>query len=158
MGTNLYIVTNLDLVIEPYIVFNNSIPDRATVNSGVGTNFTVVTDLHAAKLRNFNPVILVKGQTKAICANNGTGMDDGSPADKNAFTDRHIGKQVAATTEFTVCKQYTARSDGDSICYFAPGADDCICANMNIDPERGCRINTGRGVEPGAECDRMALK
>ena len=66
MGTHLDIVGDLDLVIYSHVVFEDGIADRATVNGGVGANFTVVSDPHCAQLRYLDPMVPIKSQAKAI--------------------------------------------------------------------------------------------
>jgi len=102
MGTNVYIVSNLDMVIEPHIVFNNGIVDCAAVNSGVGTYFTIVANLYGAQLRYFYPVVLVKCQAKAIGTNNGTRVNDSPFTDSDTFTNSDARNQATTAADFAI--------------------------------------------------------
>jgi hypothetical protein len=54
VGANPDIVADLDLVIEPHIVFQNGIVDGAAVDGGVRTDFAVIADAYAAELGDFD--------------------------------------------------------------------------------------------------------
>ena len=44
MSADAYIVANLNLIIELYTFFDYCIAQGATVNTGIGANFDIVTD------------------------------------------------------------------------------------------------------------------
>ena len=50
-----HVVRNLDLVVELDAVFDDRVFQRAAVDGGIGADFDIVADQHAANLRNFFP-------------------------------------------------------------------------------------------------------
>src|SRR3546814_6716286 len=75
MRADAYVVTDLDLVVQTHIGFQDGVVEGATVDRGIGTDLAVVTDHHAAQLRHLDPAVGVHRDTKAIGAEYRAGVD-----------------------------------------------------------------------------------
>jgi hypothetical protein len=69
------VVRDLNLVVEFAPSTNDGVLDRAAVNRGVCTDFAVITNPDAARLRNLDPDAAIAGKPKPIRSNDGPRMD-----------------------------------------------------------------------------------
>ena len=68
------VMPDLDQVIKLDAVFQYGVLQRPTVNAGIGSDFHVVANEHAAQLLNLDPLPLVRRETKSIGADHRTWM------------------------------------------------------------------------------------
>lgn len=73
--TNMYIVADLNQIIELHTIFQHGIADCTAINRGIGTNIDIVTDSYPAELGNGFPAAAGMGIAKAARADHGTAID-----------------------------------------------------------------------------------
>src|SRR5450830_793911 len=81
MGTDMAVMCNLDLVVELDTVFEHGVGQGATIDCGIGTDFDVIADHHAANLRNLDPLAAFVGKTETIGSNHHARMQDATLTD-----------------------------------------------------------------------------
>ncbi len=116
MRADVHVVRDLDLVVEPYVFFKYGVVQRAAIDRGVGADFAVVADAHAAELRQLDPAavierVVIECEAETIRADHCAGMyqhafaqcDPGYQCDprhqSRLRTDRAIGADDAMRTE-----------------------------------------------------------
>ena len=62
-------MANLDQVIEFDTVFNHGVLQRAAVDTGIGTNFNIITDPDGSQLFDLFPATGVRCKAKAVGTN-----------------------------------------------------------------------------------------
>ena len=137
MIANLYVVGNLDLVIELHAVTDHGIGQGPAINSGVHTDFHVVTDQYAADLGNLVPDTLGVGKAKAFAADHSTRLNDHTLTNTHIVVERHTRGQPAIGSDFAT------RADK------AVGTHRDTSANTRTTLDHGERTNTGRRVNLG---------
>src|SRR3990167_5694509 len=81
---NLYVVSDLDLVIELHTVTDHGIGQGSAIHSSVHTDLHIVADQYATDLGNLVPDTFGVGKAKAFAADNSTGLYD------HTLTNTHI--------------------------------------------------------------------
>jgi hypothetical protein len=78
------VVPDLDQVIQLDAVFQYRVLQRAAVYAGVGSDFHVVANQHAAQLLDLDPLPLMKREAKTVGANHRTRMHNAALAEPAA--------------------------------------------------------------------------
>jgi hypothetical protein len=120
MLADVYVVGNLNQVIELDAVFDNCIVQGAPIYSCIGTDFDVIANANAAQLGHLHPFDTFLYKTESIGANYHAWMDDAILAHGALATDDDVSRQAA------VGANGRARSD------VASGADRNISLNDRV--------------------------
>nr|VFJ59742.1 MAG: hypothetical protein BECKDK2373C_GA0170839_107320 [Candidatus Kentron sp. DK] len=99
---NKHVMSNLNLIIDLYTIFKDSILQRTSVNCGIGTNFYIITNLNRTQLRYFYPNAIIICNTKTITPNYGSRMNQGMFSDDNILANRYIGLKLRIITNSNV--------------------------------------------------------
>src|SRR5450830_1119020 len=98
---NLYVVGNLDLVIELHAITDHGIGQSPAINSRIDADFHIVADQYAADLGNLVPNTFRIGKTEAFTTNHRTRLNDHPLPDTHVVVKGHTGRQPAISTDFT---------------------------------------------------------
>ena len=126
MGPDLYVVRDLAEIVDVYIIFQDRVAQGAPVNTGICSDFTILTGHYGAELRHVFPVIACESNPKSIGANHCAGMDNGTCAQSNAMAQGYIGKKAATRAEMAISFQYGARPQGTTV------TDDTLVTNYDM--------------------------
>ena len=74
--TDAAVVRDHDEVVELDAFFDDGVVERAAVDGGVGADFDVVTDVHAADLRHLDPRAFLGREAESIAADHGARLHD----------------------------------------------------------------------------------
>src|SRR5690606_12063827 len=95
----LAVMTDHDLVVELDAVPDHGVFKRAAIHGGIGPDFNVVTQRHAANLRDFGPgtgiVARIGRKTEAIGTQHAARMQDGPVANRDIMVKRDACMQQA---------------------------------------------------------------
>ena len=147
MRADMAVVPDLAKVVDAHILFQHGVADRAPVNTGVGADFTIIPNDYVTQLRHFFPVVPGQSDSKTVCSNHSTGMDQYPLAQPGSFAECDVGYQPAAGAEAASGTEHRTRTDTASVTNFAVGADDDIGADVHIASEPGVIINHRAGMD-----------
>nr|VFK26734.1 MAG: hypothetical protein BECKMB1821I_GA0114274_1001103 [Candidatus Kentron sp. MB] len=111
MGSDIYIMPNLNLVIYFYTILKDGILQRASIYCGIGSDFHVVTNPHRTELWYSNPCTIVVGNTKTIATDDNSGMDKHSFPDDNILAERYVSYQARMIAHDSLFTHNTTGSD-----------------------------------------------
>ena len=149
------VVPDLDLIVQLDAIANDRIVQGSPIDRGIGSDFDVITDHHAADLRNLDPGALVRGKSESIGPDHRTGMDDrpfaypapgvnGGPAMQQAplaDTDT-VPDDATAVNDDPIPEEYIAADD-------RLGTDADSRRHIRFDGRR--RMHAQRGRREGME-------
>src|SRR5690606_14326416 len=133
--TDVHVVRDLDLVVQPHILLEYRIAQGPAVDGGVGTDLAVVADAHAAKLRHLQPGAAVEGQAETVGAKHRARMDQHAPAQANTLDQGHPGHQAGLRPDHTVMPDDAVRTD------FGTGLDAGARTDDAVGADGGGRIH-----------------
>src|SRR5208282_2018880 len=96
MRTDMNIVPDLNLVIELYAILDYGVINRTTIYGRIGTDLHIISNQHAAALRDFFPNSAFFYYAKTICTNDNAGVYQTSRTDMAVVVNRYIGMQTRA--------------------------------------------------------------
>ena len=73
---NPYVMCHMDQVVQFRACTDLRTVQRATIYSGIRSDFDLVVDLHAAHLRELPSLSALGNETKAVCTEYGAGVND----------------------------------------------------------------------------------
>ncbi len=144
MRTDLHVVRDLHQVVQAYVFVQHGVFQRATVDAGVGADFAIVADAHAAELRHLDPLAGVHRQAKAVGAEHGTGMHAHALAQPDPGDQGDPGDQLTAGIQAAVLADHAA------------GADDAVLADHAARTDRDERTDVRAGRNLGTGVDHRA--
>src|SRR5690606_7107348 len=149
MFTDLYIVRNLNQIIQLYALPYDGRTHRSPINYGIRTNFNIILDNHITNLTNLViGAILLGGKPKAVAANNCPRMDDNPLADDTVEIDGHTRKKgrivsyLHLSTNVNMRVNLASVADDRSAVYISKSADICIFSNFGTRVDKCAILNT----------------
>ena len=136
MRADLHVVRHLNEVIEFCSFADNRRPHRSTIDRGIGSNFDIIFDYHAADLGNFDVPPFKKGEPKAILANRSAGMNNNAVAN-NGVCNRGVGSDIAILPDPDAGSDYCVRSDTGEVADARAWANECTRINRDAMPYYG---------------------
>ena len=133
-----HIVSDLDLIIQFHTEPDQCVFQRASVNRGVGTNFNFIRNQHTAHLRNFYPGAFFIGETKAVCTNYSTRVNDAMGADRAFLVHSHVGMNSRETAHFNLISKHNARFNAAALTHLGMGTNYTIGGNAGGRPQWLC--------------------
>src|SRR5581483_1393690 len=143
---NLYIVADVNQIIDFRASRNASYVQRAAIEGTVGANFDVVLDLESAYLREFvvAPCFPVAHETETIASQNCAGMNHHSVPESRTGIDGDICRNVAVRTDDRLCTDLRTRADASRFSDHNLWPDDSVGAYFNIRGELGSAVDQSR--------------
>ncbi len=111
VGAYSAVMTNLDLVIYLYSLFNNRVFYRTTIYSGAGTDFNIIAHADTAKLMNLYRLFTVECKSKPVRTDYCSCVDYDVVAKLNRVVEGDIAVQPATITDSRISADPGARSD-----------------------------------------------
>lgn len=143
------VVRNLHQVVHAHVFFQHGVFQRAAVDAGVGPNFAIVADHHAAQLRHLDPVASVHRQAKAVGAEHRAGMHAHALAQANTGHQGNAGNQFASVIDHAVFADDAAGADHATIAHAAARANAHKRADMRSWRHGGGRVDHCGGMDAG---------
>ena len=81
MLADLYVVSDVDLVIDLGAVADPRVFDRAAVDGGARADFDIVANHHPPELRDLEMAARARDEAEAVLADMDAGMEDGAVTD-----------------------------------------------------------------------------
>ena len=94
MRSDKCVMSDLDLIVYFYTLFEDRIFQCASIDSGVGTNFHIIANPHGTQLWNLHPYTVVICEPKAITSNDNTRMNQDAFPNDNIPTKRYVGHKL----------------------------------------------------------------
>jgi hypothetical protein len=130
--TDLDVVRDLNLVVEFAPSTNDGVLDRTAVDRGVCTDFAVITNLDATRLRNLDPDAVISGKPKSIGSNDSTRMDDDARSDQASRINRDPWIEAALIPDHDIFTHKAARTNPNILTQSNSGANHST--RLNGDP------------------------
>jgi hypothetical protein len=158
------VVRDLNLVVEFAPSANDGVLDRSAVDRGVCTDFAVITNPNATRLRNLDPDTAIAGKPKSIRSNDSTRMDDDARsdqasrincdpwieaallADHNIFTHKAARTNPNILTESSPRANHSTRLNGDPRCDNGVGRYNRLRMNATVGLGRWTKQHRSAGV------------
>ena len=123
--------------------------DCAAVDGGVSADFYVVADFHAAHLRDFVPMVLRPGITKAVGTDHGAGVDFHAIAEAAAGINGYVGVQHGMLAKHTVGFHHAVGQDAAAFAQHNAVADVNVGTDFAAIGHDGTCFHHGAGVNAG---------
>lgn len=121
---------NLALVINDHTIANNSVIQRATINSSAGTDLHAIANNYPTNLWDLHPVTTIVGITKAVCAYHCSGLDQAILTDLDLMVNGYVRPETRTCTDFAV---FTYEATAPIITLSPSSTPDSITALAPID-------------------------
>lgn len=108
LSANHDVMCNLALVINDHTIANNSVIQRATINSSAGTDLHAIANNYPTNLWDLHPVTTIVGITKAVCAYHCSGLDQAILTDLDLMVNGYVQPRDANLHRFC-CFTYEHR-------------------------------------------------
>src|SRR5207342_2719954 len=102
---------DLHLVVEADILFEHGVLDRAAIDAGVGADFAIVADAHAAELRHLDPAAGIHRQSETVGADHRARMDAHIASEPDSGDQGDTGDQFRARADHAILADDAARPD-----------------------------------------------
>jgi len=126
-------------------------PSPIAVDGGVGADLDVVTDHHAADLRDLDPAAVVVGEAEAVPADHRAGLHQHARTELHRVAQGHVGQQAAARADLHVVAEHApraedaARADPAALADGDQRADADVLAELAARGHHRGRVDAGRG-------------
>src|SRR5699024_7375655 len=90
MLANAAVMANLHLIVDMHIIADTGIVERAPIDAGGRTDFDIVTQHHAAELRNLLPAAAIMHQAETASADDGICLDAHTRTDLHTITNTYV--------------------------------------------------------------------
>ena len=134
------VVRDLNLVVEFAPSANDGVLDRSAVDRGVRTDFAVITNSHASRLRNFNPDTAIAGKPKSIGSNDHSRVNNDAGSDHAFGINRDPWIEAAFLADHNIFTHNAARTNPNILTESSPRANHST--RLNGDPR--CDNGVGR--------------
>jgi hypothetical protein len=141
MRPDMHVVADLDLVVEAHVFLEHGVFQCTAIDAGVGADFAIVADGHAAQLRHLDPVAGVHRQAEAIGADHRARMHAYASPQPGPRHQRHPRNEFAAVADVAVLADHAAGTD------HAGFADAAARADAHERPDAGGRSDDRVGVD-----------
>ena len=141
VGTNANVVSDLHQVVDLHTVFNDCVVQRATVHTGIGTQFNVIANAHGTQLLDFGPGPAVWGEAKTIGTHHHTWVKNAAVTHHAPMPDGDTGVEMAVGTQLSPRFYHDVTVQTGLTGHHGSGPDVRHGANGCI----GC--NTGRRID-----------
>src|SRR5579885_1111288 len=121
VGADAAVVADLHQIVYLDAVLDAGVLQGAAIDGGVGADFHVVTDVHAAHLRDLDPPVAVARETKTIGADDGAGVDDAAPPDRDPGSQHGIGLDSRIAADAAAALDHAARFQQHMLAHFRAG-------------------------------------
>jgi hypothetical protein len=150
MRTNVNIMRNLYLIIEPDTFFKHRVVQRTAINRRVGANLDIVADPDTTELGYIQPAPVLVGQTETVTADYRPGCYVNALANSDLVTNNHIRGQPAVSADDTACTDKTASGQ------LRTGMHNRTFFNNAVRPDPGCRIHAAVGIHHSRRMHTLA--
>ena len=139
------VMCNLALVINDHTIANNSVIQRATINSSAGTDLHAIANNYATNLWDLHPVTTIVGITKAVCAYHCSGLDQAILTDLDLMVNGYVRPETRTCTDFAVFTYEATGTDNHVIAQFNAGLNHRVSANRYVVTQLRRRVNHRTG-------------
>lgn len=115
MFADVYVVSNLDQIVDLRAPFDNSGVDCSTVYRCIGTDLDIIMNDNIAGMRNFYMLLTIPLIAESIRANNGTGMNNDVAPDTGISQNRDMRMNEAMISNRNIFANKTVRGDQGSL-------------------------------------------
>ena len=106
LRTDAHVVANLHEIIYFHTVLNHRLLERAAIDRCVRTYLDVITDMHAAQLRNLHPLRPIACKPETVGPDHDTAVQNASAADRDVMIQMHIRMQVRVRSDPAAAPNY----------------------------------------------------
>ena len=147
--THVYVVPDLDEVINFCIVANDRAGNFGAVNAGIGLYFYIVAQNHVANLRDFLVASVVKCKPEAVRADFSPGLQNNVIFQYALLADNDLRVNVAVLADGYIFANVTLRENNGIVADLRTVLNNGISPDRNIGPQFGRPADNGGGVDAG---------
>src|SRR5687768_17263416 len=153
MCTDMYVVRDVNLVVELHAVADHRVFDRTAIDRRFRADLDVVAYTHAADLRDFYPRAAIGGEAEAVRADDDAGVKNAPLADRDVRTHDDACDESGIGADPSTAHDDRSRSDDGARSDHGGRFDNSVRPNRRSRIDR-CRRVDARARMPSGSCAR----